>query len=177
MKLKKSQNKDPKTSKKIKKISDEDMNDILNDDNENLIDSDIIGDKEIDDMLNNESLGELDAEDDDEFIQQVEEFKKEHSKSKLAKVYVYIGSPKFIELKKLNKKDIKDELRKLIVALDKKNIIVHSHGDPDDREKYRFITEEIFNEEIEVKKNQHITFVYEDYHPEMDDSDEDEEFY
>jgi len=177
MTLKKSQNKDPKTSKKTSKTSNKVIDKLSEEDDDSLLNSDIIGDKVIDDMLNNESLGELDVEDDEEFIHQVEEFKKEHSKSKLAKVYEYIGSPKFIELKKLSKNDIKDELRKLIVALDKKNIIVHSHGDPDDREKYRFITEEIFNEDIEVKKNQNITFVYEDYHPEMDDSEDDEEFF
>jgi hypothetical protein len=130
--------------------------------------------REIDEMLEDEMLGELDEEDDEEFIHQVEEFKKGHAKAKMISVYKKIGKPKFTELKKLDPKKLKDELRKLIVALDAYNIIVHSHGDPDDREKYRFITEEIFKEFVETDKKQ-ITFVYEDYHPEMEDEEEDEE--
>ncbi|HAY34546.1 MAG TPA: hypothetical protein PK536_05840 [Ignavibacteria bacterium] len=172
---KKSQNKNSKNPKKPKKKAEEISEEYSEDDNDDIMDSDLISDREIDEMLENESLGELDEEDDEEFIQKVEEFKKEHSKSKMIKVYDYIGKPKFPDLKKLDSENLKKELRKLIVALDSKNIIVHSHGDPDNAEKYRFITEEIFSEYVEDKKGQHITFVYEDYHPEMDD-DEDEEF-
>ncbi|MBK8982585.1 MAG: hypothetical protein IPM38_09770 [Ignavibacteria bacterium] len=172
---KKSQNKDSKNLKKPKKKAEEISKEISEDENDDLMDSELISDRDIDEMLENESLGELDEEDDEEFIQKVEEFKKEHSKSKMVKVYDYIGKPKFPDLKKLDPENLKKELRKLIVALDSKNIIVHSHGDPDDAEKYRFITEEIFREYVEDKKGQHISFVYEDYHPEMDDND-DEEF-
>lgn len=131
---------------------------------------------EIEEMLEEEMLGELDEEDDEEFIHKVEEFKKEHSKTKMISVYKKIGKPKFIELKKIDPKKIKDELRRLIVALDAHKIIVHSHGEYDDKEKYRFITEEVFKEAIEENCKQHITFVYEDYHPEMDEEDEDEIF-
>ena len=171
---KKSQNKDSKNLKKPKKKSEEKPDDLIEDDNDDLMDTDLISDRDIDKMLESESLGVLDEEDDEEFIQKVEEFKKEHSKSKMVKVYDYIGKPKFPELKKLDPENLKKELRKLIVALDSKNIIVHSHGDPDNAEKYRFITEEIFSEYVEDKKGQHITFVYEDYHPELDDDDEEE---
>lgn len=133
--------------------------------------------KEIEEMLEEEMLGELDEEDDEEFIQQVEEFKKGHSKVKMVSVYKKIGKPKFTELNKVDPKALKDELRKLIVALDNHNIIVHSHGEYDDKEKYRFITEEIFKEFVEEDKKKHITFVYEDYHPEMEEEEEEDESY
>ena len=133
--------------------------------------------REIEEMLEEEMLGELDEEDDDEFINKVEEFKKGHTKVKMISVYKKIGKPKFTELNKLDPKVLKDELRRLIVALDNYNIIVHSHGDYDDKEKYRFITEEIFKEFVEDDKKKQITFVYEDYHPEMDDDDDDEEIF
>ena len=133
--------------------------------------------REIEEMLEEEMLGELDEEDDDEFLNKVEEFKKGHTKVKMISVYKKIGKPKFTELKKLDPKILKDELRRLIVALDNYNIIVHSHGEYDDKEKYRFITEEIFKEFVEDDKKKHITFVYEDYHPEMDDDDDDEEIF
>ncbi|MCB0726814.1 MAG: hypothetical protein KDD00_05085 [Ignavibacteriae bacterium] len=136
-----------------------------------------LDEREIEEMLEEEMLGELDEEDDDEFIHKVEEFKKGHSKSKMISVFKKIGQPKVIAVNKLDPDQIKDELKKLIVLLDKYNIIVHSHGDYDDKEKYRFITEEIFPEAIEDNKKKHVTFVYEDYHPEMEEDDDDDEAY
>lgn len=155
--------KDTKVKKKLHEDDEEDN--VLKDE------------REIEEMLEEEMLGELDEEDDDEFINKVEEFKKGHSKAKMISVYKKIGKPKFTELKKVEPKNLKDELRRLIVALDNFNIIVHSHGDYDDKEKYRFITEEIFKEFVEDDIKKHITFVYEDYHPEMDDDDDDEEIF
>ena len=155
--------KDTKVKKKLPEDDEEDN--VLKDE------------REIEEMLEEEMLGELDEEDDDEFINKVEEFKKGHSKAKMITVYKKIGKPKYTELKKLDPKNLKDELRRLIVALDNYNIIVHSHGEYDDKEKYRFITEEIFREFVEDDKKKHITFVYEDYHPEMDDDDDDEEIF
>jgi len=133
--------------------------------------------KEIEEMLEEEMLGELDAEDDEEFIHNVEEFKKGRAKAKMISVYKKIGKPKFAELSKVDPKNLKAELRKLILALDNHNIIVHSHGEYEDKEKYRFITEEVFKEFVEDDKKHHFTFVYEDYHPEMEDGDEDEEIF
>lgn len=155
--------KDTKVKKKLHEDDEEDN--VLKDE------------REIEEMLEEEMLGELDEEDDDEFINKVEEFKKGHSKAKMITVYKKIGKPKYTELKKLDPKNLKDELRRLIVALDNYNIIVHSHGEYDDKEKYRFITEEIFKEFVDDDKKKHITFVYEDYHPEMDDDDDDEEVF
>ena len=130
---------------------------------------------------NEEFTGEKNSrvinEDDDEFILQVEEFEKNHAKGKIINIFNRIGKPKFIEYGKLDKTAIKDELKRLILLLDKYNIIVHFHNDYPDKEKYRFITEEIFREFAEYdKKNNHITFLYEDYHPEMADDEDDEEF-
>lgn len=155
--------KDTKVKKKLHEDDEEDH--VLKDE------------REIEEMLEEEMLGELDEEDDDEFINKVEEFKKGHTKVKMISVYKKIGKPKFTELKKIDPKVLKDELRRLIVALDNFNIIVHSHGEYDDKEKYRFITEEIFKEFVEDDKKKQITFVYEDYHPEMDDEDDDEEIF
>lgn len=130
---------------------------------------------------NEEFTGEKNSrnvnEDDDEFILQVEEFEKNHAKGKIVNIFNRIGKPKFIEYGKLDKAAVKDELKRIILLLDKYNIIVHFHNDYPDKEKYRFITEEIFREFAEYdKKNNHITFLYEDYHPEMADDEDDEEF-
>lgn len=133
------------------------------------------------DSVKNESDDEKELrdlnEDDDEFILQVKEFEKNHTKGKIVNIFNRIGKPKFREYGKLDRISVKDELKRLILLLDKYNIIVHFHNDYSDIEKYRFITEEIFREFAEYdKKNNHITFLYEDYHPEMAE-DEDEEDY
>ncbi len=163
MQSKKTQNKSVKENSVKKKHADKDEAPVLK------------NEREIEEMLEEEMPGELDEEDDEEFIHNVEEFKKGHAKGKMISVYKKIGKPKFTEIKKLDPKKLKAELKRMIVTLDEHNLIVHSHGECDDKEKYRFITEEIFKEFIEVDNKQHITFVYEDYHPEMDEEVEDDE--
>ncbi|MEO6695938.1 MAG: hypothetical protein ABIY50_01555 [Ignavibacteria bacterium] len=166
----KSQNKNIKDTKNIKSTKKR-----KEDDSE---DGSCLKDEhEIEEMLEEEMHGELDAEDDEEFIHNVEEFKKEHSKTKMVTIFNMIKKPEFPDVKKIDPKSVKDELQKLILHLDKFNIIVHFHNECPDTEKYRFITEEVFKEAVEEDKNHHhVTFLYEDYHPEMDDEDEDEEF-
>src|SRR6187401_2422736 len=127
----KPQNKNIKEVKSMKKRNED------SDDNLGLKDE-----HEIEEMLEEEMHGELDAEDDEEFIHNVEEFKKEHMKSKMITIFNLIKKPKFTDVKKLDPKLVKDELKKLILHLDKFNIIVHFHNDYPDKEKYRFITEE-----------------------------------
>jgi hypothetical protein len=128
--------------------------------------------------LQEEMLGELDEEDDEEFISQVKEFEKEHSKAKMTTVYKKIGSPKFKKYNELSGDKLDKTYKDIICSLDKYNIIVHFHNDYPVKEKYRFITEEIFKEAVEdLKGKHHINFIYEDYHPEMDDEEDEEEIY
>lgn len=113
-----------------------------------------------------------DAEDDTEFLSQVKQFEKRHKNSKLINVFQLIGCPNIQKLKKINGKHLKEEYEKLSLLLDKYGIIVHFQNDYSLEEKYRFITEEVFNQDVE--KSKHISFIYEDFHPEMIDSDEEE---
>ncbi len=118
-----------------------------------------------------------DDEDNPEFINEVKKFEKEHKNAKVVSVFDKIGKPKFKKPSDLKKDSAADEYKKLMLLLDEHNIIVHFHNDYDVTEKYRFVTEEIFKEAIEEdKKNKaaHITFIYEDFHPEVDDDDEED---
>ena len=138
---------------------------------------DLKDDHEVEEMLSDEMPGELSEEDDDDFIHQVKEFEKVHTNAKMVNIYNLIGKPKFKEFTDIDKSDLNEELEKIFLHLDKFNIVVYFHNDYPEREKYRFITEEVFKEVAEYdKKHNHITFVYEDYHPEMADDDEDDEF-
>jgi hypothetical protein len=128
--------------------------------------------------LQEEMLGELDEEDDEEFISKVKEFEKEHSKSRMINIYKKIGSPKFKKLGSLPADKLDKAYKDVVCLLDKENIIVHFHNEYPVGEKYRFITEEIFKEFVEDKKGKHhINFIYEDFHPEMDEDEDEADLY
>jgi hypothetical protein len=149
---------DKKNIRKKKKTSDD----------LNLIEDDFLN---IDDA-SDETLVIEEVEDDNEFLTQVKEFEQQHKNSKLVNVFQLIGRPNFSKIKKANGKLLKDEYEKLIYLLDKYNIIVHFQSDYTIEEKYRFITEEVFRQDVEKAKLN--SFIYEDFHPEMIE-DEDEE--
>lgn len=149
---------DKKNIKRKKKISD-DMN---------LIEDDFLDVEETED----DSLVIEEVEDNSDFMSQVKEFEQQHKNSKLINVFQLIGRPSVFRQAKVNGTQLKNEYEKLILLLDKHNIIVHFQNDYSVEEKYRFITEEIFKQDVE--KNRHSSFIYEDFHPEMIE-DEDEE--
>lgn len=134
-----------------------------------------------DDFVEEDILGEIDEEDEEqEVMSHVKEYEKDH-KAKLVNVYNKIGKPKIKSLDQFkDEESLKDEYKKFIILLDDHNIIVHFKNDYPLKEKYRFITDEVFKQDVEdlKKTNIHINFVYEDFHPEKDfDEDEDEEFF
>jgi|WetSurMetagenome_2_1015567.scaffolds.fasta_scaffold93259_2 hypothetical protein len=116
----------------------------------------------------------IEVEDDKEFITQIKDFEEKHKNHKLINVYKLIGKPSLKKAKKLSNVSLKNEYNNLVALLDKHNIIVHFQNDYPLTEKYRFITEEIFKEDIEdlKKYNLHANFIYEDFHPQLSDEDE-----
>ncbi|MFA5403801.1 MAG: hypothetical protein WC358_02590 [Ignavibacteria bacterium] len=139
-----------------------------NSDDLNLIEDDFMN---MDDT-SDETLVIEEVEDNSDFMTQVKEFEKTHKNSKLINVFHLIGSPEYPKIKKVSDMQLKEEYKKLIFLLDKYGIIVHFQSDYLLEEKYRFITEEIFNQDVE--KNKHISFIYEDFHPEMIDPEDEE---
>ena len=92
---------------------------------------------------------------------------------------IKIGSPKFKPADSITDSlELEEQYKNFLVLLDENNIIVHFKNDYTAKEKYRFVTEEVFKQDIEdFKKSKiHINFIYEDFHPEMDE-DDDEDFY
>lgn len=137
-----------------------------NSDDLNLIEDDFLNTDEASD----ETLVIEEVEDNNDFLTQVKEFEQQHKNSKLINVFQLIGSPNLQRFNKINGTVIKDEYEKLVLLLDKYDIIVHFQSDYSFDEKYRFITEEIFKQDVE--KNKHISFIYEDFHPEMIDPED-----
>ncbi len=125
-----------------------------------------------DEFIDEDDLGvPEEIEEDGDFIKQVKEFEKHHKKAKLIKVYKAIGEPDYKKLP-LSMDVLKEEYSRLIGLLDNKKIYVHFQNEYPKEERYRFIIEEVFNQDIENEKS---TFVFEDFHPEFFDGEDDEE--
>jgi len=160
---------DKKIKKTVKPPKSEDRNLEMDFNNE-------FYDDELDDYVDDE-YNSFEVEDDSEFLNEVKEFEKQHQGSKIVNVYKLIGKPSFKKFTELDKDSLKTEYQKFLSLLDTRNIIVHFKNDYPIKEKYRFVTEEIFSQDAEDVKGTtlHVNFIYEDFHPEMDE-DEDEEY-
>ena len=125
----------------------------------------------IEDEISDESEESFDE---DEFIDKVSELSKARKKVKLKSVFEVLGKPKKFLPVKSNGKLSKQMYNELLASLEVKGIMVHFKLDYSLEEKYRFITEEIFIEGVEdLGKKNHINFIYEDFHPELDEEEED----
>ncbi|HEY5122886.1 MAG TPA: hypothetical protein VIK14_04045 [Ignavibacteria bacterium] len=132
-------------------------------------------------IIKRESGSELpeapeDIEDNSDFIKEVKKFEKTHLHAKLKRVFILLGKPKIKKTEELDSTTLKEEFIKLIALLDEKRIIVHFQNEYPLEEKYRFITEEIFSQQVEDIKdtNLHINFIYEEFHPELDEEEEED---
>ena len=131
--------------------------------------------EEIENLKNGteEELAE-EVEDNPDFISKVKEFEKNHNNIKLIDVHSLIGNPVFKPYSELKPNALKKEYGKIIALLDKFGIIVHFNNDYTIEERYRFITQEIFLQYVEKSREKYskITFIYEDFHPELDEEEE-----
>lgn len=105
-----------------------------------------------------------------QFLKQIMNFHKQHEQSKLVSVYKYIGEPEYNHVNDLGDKEIRKELRRLKKIMLKHRVGLDVLAPTPEREIYRFITEELFKQEIEDIKikgwiNQ---FIYEEFHPNAD---------
>jgi hypothetical protein len=129
------------------------------------------------DFEEEETIGEIDEEDEEK---EVMKHLKDYGKSKvvsIVSVFEKIGNPKCPAPADISSDELVAEYGKLVELLDKHNIIVHFKNDFPIKEKYRFIVEEVFKQDVEdfKKSKVQVSFIYEDFHPEMDE-DDDEDF-
>ncbi|MCW5909306.1 MAG: hypothetical protein KIS94_15675 [Chitinophagales bacterium] len=101
------------------------------------------------------------------FLKQIINFHKQHENSATTSIYKYIGEPEYNHVHDLNDKEVKRELKKLLRLLNRHGIMLEVLAPTPDREIYRFVTEELFKQEIgDVKmKGWTSQYVYEDFHP------------
>jgi len=101
------------------------------------------------------------------FLKQINRFHQLHDKAGMIKIYDFIGAPLYNHVHDLSDKEIKKELKKLLTLLAKKGIVVETLSGVGNKEMYRFVTEEIFKQEIQDIRmpNWTIHMLYEEFHP------------
>ncbi|HEB62830.1 MAG TPA: hypothetical protein ENI82_06730 [Bacteroidetes bacterium] len=113
------------------------------------------------------SAGDLPPEIESQFLDHIMEFEKQFQKQNNTTVYKRIGSPDFIKPDKLQEKQLSEELDKITKLMNKNGIRLDTICEVEEKEIYRFITEELFDQEIEDINipGMMATFIYEEFYP------------
>ena len=101
------------------------------------------------------------------WLDYIQKFEDEFAKDKKTTVYEFIGSPEFRPVAEIPDEEIEASLDKLRTVMGKNNVILDTICDVDEREMYRFITEELFfhkTTDIRIEGMKHC-FIYEEFHP------------
>lgn len=111
--------------------------------------------------------GNLPPELENEWLNHIEQFEQQYKDAKQTTVWEYLGKPDFRKVSDIDLDKIPIELKRLMDYMNENNIALDTLCDVEDRELYRFITEELFVHEID---NMHIEgmmtcFTYEEFHP------------
>ena len=117
--------------------------------------------------VNPDIEGGLPAEMENEFLNQIMAFENASENAKTITVYEFIQKPVFKPVHEIADNEISEELNKLLEYLNGYQICLDTLCEVDDRELYRFITEELF---MEDKSDMHIPgmishYTYEEFHP------------
>jgi hypothetical protein len=94
-------------------------------------------------------------------------FEKQYKEAKRIKVYDRLGRPSFVKAEDLKTREIKVELHRIISLMGKKGIELDCCVNYDETVIYRFITEELFEHEMDVIEIDGFIhhFIYEEFHP------------
>ena len=111
--------------------------------------------------------GGLPADIENQFLKNVMEFEKANAGSPIQKIFYILGKPTFEEEKKLDEEKFQIEFERLEELLKKENLNVQFMRERDNRFKYNFITQELFDHELPFVpiKGMVSTFIYEEFHP------------
>ncbi len=112
---------------------------------------------------NNEILPEIEGQ----FLDHIMAFEQAWKDAKQITLYEFMGSPYFRKPKELSESEISDELNRLYKLMEQNQVGLDTICEVPDAELYRFITEELFQQEID---DMHIpdmmtNFIYEEFHP------------
>lgn len=113
------------------------------------------------------SNDELPIEIESAWLNSVEEFEKQYENAARTTVWEYIGKPEYQKITELNESEISSKLNGLYDLLNKNNIALDTICEVEEKELYRFITEELFEHEMDDMRIPGMTccFTYEEFHP------------
>ena len=114
-----------------------------------------------------ESDENLPPELENEFLKNILAFEHRYSKIKMVKIADLLGNPVLARSTEMDDAAIAEAYYNLETLMAEKNIVVEFTKPRDDRFKYRFITEELFEHETDDMQVEGITkyFNYEEFHP------------
>lgn len=109
----------------------------------------------------------LPPEIENEFLKNILAFEHRFAGTKMAKLFDLLDRPLFKKAADLDDDNISKELEDLNELLEQKNMVVEFLRPRDDRFKYKFITEELFDHETDDLQLEGVTkyFAYEDFYP------------
>jgi len=112
------------------------------------------------------------------FLDDIIAYEDNYESTKRIQLYDFMGKPSYRNVKDIPDEEIPEELKRLYGLLDKNQVSLETLCDVADREIYRFITEELFLEEID---DTHIPglmsiFCYEEFHPNQEYNIRDQAF-
>ncbi|MFI5132477.1 MAG: hypothetical protein ACHQFX_20910 [Chitinophagales bacterium] len=110
---------------------------------------------------------EIPAEIEEEFLKNVEAFEAAFDKAMPVTIYECIGQPTYKKVDELKEEEVQPETERLMTLLHAKNILLYVMGEYDLSIIYKFITEELFQEEIRPVDHPGYlhNYVYEEFHP------------
>lgn len=102
-----------------------------------------------------------------EWLDYVEEFERQFEDAQRITVREYLGYPIVVSLSKIAPHNLETELNQLIEFMYLHGVAIHFLSDVDKVEAYRFIVEELFEEEIDDIRipGMMTNFIYEEFHP------------
>jgi hypothetical protein len=113
---------------------------------------------------------EIDPLIENQFLKNIEAFENTFQSGKSVKIFDFIGKPKFKKVSEIPDSRISIELEKALNLLNDYQIELSTLCIVSERELYRFITEELIEEEInDIKVEDMVScFIYEEFHPNCD---------
>jgi hypothetical protein len=114
-----------------------------------------------------ETNTELPAEIEEVWLNSVEKIERQYENAKSTTVWEYIGKPACRKITELNHNEISARLNELFDLLNNNNIALDTICEVEEKELYRFITEELFEHEMNDMRMPGMTchFIYEEFHP------------
>ncbi len=110
---------------------------------------------------------ELPPEIENNWLNYIEDFENQYENAKRITVWEYIGKPEYRRITEINESEISPRLYELFNLLAKNNISLDTICEVEEKELYRFITEELFEHEMDDMRIPGMTncFIYEEFHP------------